>query len=394
MLLGANRHRIAIEEEHAMRSTRTIAQALAAALAAGLVAAGPAGAEILTPNLIENPGAELGTSLQGGVVASIPSWERSGTLASKLATVVDYGAPGFPTLAQGAAIGGGSHFFAGGPADGHDDNTPTFSQALLSQDVDIPTVARNLVKAGGAEVTISACLGGYADQDDGVNVLVYAYTGEEGKVGVATLKGPRAADRHNTTGLLPRSTTAKVPLDTRVLEVELDFDRASGVATYNDGYADNVSIRIATAGSTPPEPECSPIPAPAPTGAAPSPSPAPAGPAPTPVAVSSSNHTRVGLARVGTRLKLRGRVARLKLRCIAQDRRCVGTVSLKAPLGKLGSARFSIAPGKVGKVDVWVSRRMRHRLGALSRRRLAKLTVTATARAGAAATRFTLRVTR
>jgi hypothetical protein len=371
-----------------MRTTRTIVQTLAAACAAGLVAAGSAGAEVLTPNLVENPGAELGSSLQGAVVATIPSWERQRASSSKMSTVVDYGAPGFPTLAVGAAIGGGSHFFAGGPADGHDDNTPAFSQALLTQDLDIPADAMNRVKAGGAEATISACLGGYANQDDRVDVLLFAYTTDAatGMVAVGTIKGPRAGDRYNTTGLLPRSTTARLPLTTTSLAVALDFDRASGQSTYNDGYADNVSVRISTTDTTPPEPDCSPI--------APSGGPAPSPPAPTPSAADSSTNTAAPLARVGTRLKLRGAVARLKLRCLAHDDDCAGAVSLTSRLGKLGTARFSIAPGEVGTVDVRIARKVRYRLAALSRKRLSRLKITATARIGAAATTFILGATR
>jgi hypothetical protein len=64
-------------------------------------------------------------------------------------------------------------------------------------------------------------------------------------------------------------------------------------------------------------------------------------------------------------------------------------VSLTTRLGKLGSARFEIAAGNVGTVTVKIARRMRHRLAALSRKRLARLKVTATARIGAETTTFT-----
>jgi hypothetical protein len=332
-----------------MRTSRTIVQTLAAALAAGLVAAGSAGAEVLTPNLVENPGAELGSSLQGPVVPSIPSWERQGAISSKLSTVVDYGAPGFPTIAQGAAIGGGSHFFAGGPADGWDDNTPAYSQAILTQDLDIPTAAMKSVKAGGAEATISA------------------------------------SDRNNATGLMARRTTARLPLTTTSLAVAIDFDRASGAGTYNDAYADNVSVRIITAGSAPPEPDCSPIASPAPGGSTPS----PGGPAPTPSAADSSTNTAVPLARVGRRVRFHRGFATLKLRCVARDVDCAGSVRLTSRLGRIGSGRFDIARGEVGTIKVRIGRAMRHRLAALSHKRLSRLKVTATARLGAATTRFT-----
>jgi hypothetical protein len=341
---------------------------------------------VRTPNLVANPGAELGGSGQGGVVTSIPGWRREAALGSKMSTVVEYGAPGFPTLAQSAALGGGSHFFAGGPADGHDDNTPAFSHALITQDLNIPADAMARVKAGGGEVTVSACLGGYANQDDHVEVLLYAYT-TDGMVPVATINGPQAADRHNTTGLLPRSTTAEVPLMTTSLAIGLDFVRVSGEGTYNDGYADNVSVRIGIAGSPTPPPDRSPI-APASGGPAPSP------PAPSSSAADSSTNTAAPLARVGQRVRIHRGVATLKLRCVARDGDCAGSVTLTTRLGKLGSGRFVIAAGDVGTIRVKVGRAMRHRLAGLSRKRLARLTVTATARIGAAATTFTLGATR
>ena len=48
-------------------------------------------------------------STDGGIVASIPGWSRTSNF-----TVVQYGSPGFPTVAQ-APPGAGTNFFAGGP---------------------------------------------------------------------------------------------------------------------------------------------------------------------------------------------------------------------------------------------------------------------------------------
>jgi hypothetical protein len=64
-------------------------------------------------------------------------------------------------------------------------------------------------------------------------------------------------------------------------------------------------------------------------------------------------------------------------------------VSLTTRLGKLGSARFEIAAGEVGTVTVKIGRKVRQRLAALSRKRLARLKVTATAKVGAETTTFT-----
>jgi hypothetical protein len=178
-----------------------------------------------------------------------------------------------------------------------------------------------------------------------------------------------------------------------MLGIRLDFIRTSGAATYNDGYADNVSVRISTAGSVPPAPHCSPDPSTAPGGATP---PAPPGPG-TPGGANSSTggtNTALPLARVGKRLKLQGGAAKLKLRCVARDSACKGSVSLTTRLGKLGSSKFRIGAGKVGTIKVKIGRKMRPRLAALSRKRFAKLKITATARIGTETTKFTFGATR
>jgi hypothetical protein len=381
-----------------MRTTRTIVQLLALTLvvAAGLATAAPAGADVLTPNLVQNPGAEKGGSGLGGVVTTIPSWSRGPEFGSSRSTVVDYGTAGFPTRAQAAALDGGSQFFAGGPFYGPDDNSVDYSEAVIGQDIAIPADVMNLVQSGGAQVTFSACLGGYADQDDYVEMKLYQTAvsfSYDRQPGEATITGPRAAGRGGTTALLPVSNTYNLPPTVTMMGIRLDFVRTSGAATYNDGYADNVSVRISTAGSVPPAPHCSPDPSTVPGGGT---TPAPPGPT-TPGGPKSSTggtNTALPLARVGKRLKLQGGATKLKLRCVARDSACKGSVSLTTQLGKLGSAKFRIGAGKVGTIKVKIGRKMRHRLAALSRKRFAKLKITATARIGTETTKFTFGVTR
>jgi hypothetical protein len=48
-----------------------------------------------------------------------------------------------------------------------------YSGAVLGQDIDIPAAVKDLVRSGDAQVTISACLGGYANQNDRVDALLY-----------------------------------------------------------------------------------------------------------------------------------------------------------------------------------------------------------------------------
>jgi CxxC motif-containing protein len=82
--------------------------------------------------------------------------------------------------------------------------------------------------------------------------------------------------------------------------------------------------------------------------------------------------------------------AKLKLRCVARDSNCKGSVSLKTRTARLGSARFKIASGKSATVKVKLKRSARKRLAHLSRKRLAKLKVIAIAKIGKETTRFTL----
>jgi hypothetical protein len=379
-----------------MRPIRTIVLALAVAFVAAPVAAASATPDFLTPNLVQNPGAELGDSAQGGFVASIPSWWHD----QRRPTVVRYGTPGFPTVAQGAAVGGGAAFFAGGPADGRDDDTPEFSRITITQKVYLLDKLDNdglgRLKDGRALAIISACLGGYATQDDGVDVRLATYGDRgEGKEH-ATLHGPSAAERGGTTGLLPRTAALLLPPEADTLEVALDFVRASGTGTYNDGYADNLSVRLSVADGTEPEPSCAfdapPAPAPAPAPGNPvAAKPVASGSAAAAPSSTGGSNTAVPLMRVGDRMKLRHGVAALKLRCAARDGACAGSVSLKTQLGRLGSAGFQIGAGKVGTIEVRIGRKMRRRLAALSRGRLAKLEVTATARLGTATTTFVYR---
>ena len=57
--------------------------------------------------------------------------------------------------------------------------------------------------------------------------------------------------RGNVTGLLSRRTTGTIPAATRCILVNLDFNRFSGTGTYNDGYADNLSLVLGGAAMLP-----------------------------------------------------------------------------------------------------------------------------------------------
>jgi hypothetical protein len=366
-------------------------------VAVALVGAGPAGAVIPTGNLLAdlNPGTEAGSaSSTGNDVFTLDPWTREARSPHR-ATAVRYGAPGFPTVAQGQALGGGRSFFAGGPSADGDDNSPAFSAGVLEQTLPVPATAEEDIDAGTVQLTVSGCLGGYATQDDRAIVAAQGQTaGGDATSDVADATGPTAAERGNQTELLARSATVPLGPATRSIAVFLDLIRQSGAGTYNDAYADNLALRLSPAGGPAPGADCPP--AGGGSGGGTGGNGKQTG--------SGGTNTAVPISRVGKRLTLKGNDALVKLHCSARDTSCKGTLSLassglpkahkstaaKAKATKLGSAKFTIASGKTKTVKVKLKRSIRKRLGALSKRRLKKLKITATAKIGAESTKFSL----
>jgi hypothetical protein len=126
-------------------------------------------------------------------------------------------------------------FFAGGRSAAGDDNSFTFTDSGIYQTLQLPADALPYVKAGGVQITLSACLGGYRDQGDFVNVLGAPGDYAAASVGELVLSGPAANERHNETKLLPRSRTMKLPPDATIYTVIVHFYRESGKGTYSDG---------------------------------------------------------------------------------------------------------------------------------------------------------------
>ena len=82
-----------------------------AAVAALSVRRAAAGAAVPAGNLLANPGAEAGAGSDDGSLVPLPGWAVEGSL-----TAVKYGASNFLTTEDGARLGGGANFFAGGPS--------------------------------------------------------------------------------------------------------------------------------------------------------------------------------------------------------------------------------------------------------------------------------------
>ena len=219
-----------------------------ALVAAFLVVSGGATARAAVPsgNLIVNGGAEAGTGSADSVTTApvpIPGWTTTANFTEH--TYDPAGSANFPDAGASAAIGGGSQFFAGGPANGAGNSVETATQT-----VDASTAAAQ-IDAGGVVATLSADLGGFASQEDQAAVAA-AFLGAAGQQTGALTVGPvTAEDRSNTTELLARTGAIAVPKGTRTIRVTIAATKFAGA--YNDAYVDNVSLSL-TAGAVLPPP--------------------------------------------------------------------------------------------------------------------------------------------
>jgi hypothetical protein len=194
--------------------------------AIALALAAPAGATVPGGNLLVNPGAEAGPGAPdaSGIVAP-PGW----TVESNF-TVVQYGAPDFLTAADGATLGGGANFFAGGPSN---------AASAATQVVDVSGAAPE-IDAGKVQANLGAQLGGFASQTDHATVTATFLGAAGGALGTFALPTVTATDRNSVTALVARSASAVVPAGTRSISVRIDAIRDAGA--YNDGYIDNVQL--------------------------------------------------------------------------------------------------------------------------------------------------------
>lgn len=190
----------------------------------GLLAA-PAGAAT-TANLIKNWGAEAGAGGTGAPVP-IPSW-INGTPA----TVVKYGTPNFPTVHSPGPVSRARNFFAGGNDDGSSDHS-------LYQKISLQAYVAK-IDGGNVTVTASGFFGGFTSQNDAAGVNLLWLDARGFPILHQSYGYVNAAQRHNVTGLLKRSTSGSVPRGARSVQLELRFHRTNGF--YNDGYADNLSL--------------------------------------------------------------------------------------------------------------------------------------------------------
>jgi hypothetical protein len=148
-------------------------------------------------------------------------------------TAVAYGTPGgFPTKNSPGPPNRGKNFFAGGCSG---------SEASASQIDSLGPYAK-LIGSGKAKFKLSAWLGGYSSQGDYATLTVVWLSAKGKKLGDKTIGPVTPAQRKDVTGMLLRFASGKVPAAARKAELLLVMVREDG--TYNDGYADNLSLTI------------------------------------------------------------------------------------------------------------------------------------------------------
>ncbi len=234
-----------------MALMRRSALIVLAPLATAALAWAPlAGAAIPQGNLVQNPGAEQSAApVSDTGVAPPTGWETSPNF-----TVMAYGRTNFPSTLVGNSIGGGTNFFAGGPAN---------ASSVAVQFVDFSGAAAE-IDAGHVRASLSAYLGGFATDGDAASVTVTFKSealGDGKELGSPLTVGPvTPGERENKTTLLKREASVTVPTGARSAQIEIRATRTN--PEYNDGYADNISLALS---EIPPPPPSPPPPPPPPT---------------------------------------------------------------------------------------------------------------------------------
>jgi hypothetical protein len=202
---------------------------------------------IEAPNLLVNPGAELGDpSLSGYSTVTVPGWAVSGT-----PTVIEYGtlrrfpaptaSPG-PTLPGLLAFpsqgdpGSGKQFFGGGPV----------ADSSLTQTMDLSAAAAEIDgRPGGVQYQLSGDLGGFLIDPSRTKVTVDFLDDHGATLGAGSLAPVTALDRWLMTDLLHRETVGRIPVGARTARVVVTFDDHNPVlGNYNNAYADNLSFKV------------------------------------------------------------------------------------------------------------------------------------------------------
>ncbi|MGD9621836.1 MAG: alkaline phosphatase family protein [Mycolicibacterium sp.] len=205
-----------------------------------------------SPNLLVNPGAEVGDpSLSGNSSVTLPGWTVVGTpLAMKYGTPRNswpIGTPfPFPDLPsfmsfpkkKNGAVDGGEQFFGGG----------NVADSTLTQTVHLGAAASE-IDTGDVTYNLSAWLGGWLLNLSRASVKVDFLDANKAYISTTKLNPVGVLERFFHTKLVERETSGSVPVGTRYAQVNVILDQISisplGInVDYNSAFADNVSFSI------------------------------------------------------------------------------------------------------------------------------------------------------
>ncbi len=230
------------------RSISDVAAAVVLAGAAVLLGASTVGAEstaLPAGNLVNNPGGE---SPFGG-----EHYTRNITPAAWQHEVVKFPdgrvGPGVQVVrynaneanailgkARSASIGGGRQYFSGG------------YPSLISTAFQLINVSRAGadIDAGEVKACVSAYLGGSANANVTARVDLQFLGEDESALGQLRVGPVTMGQRQNGYGLLRRASERPVPANTRTLRVSLTFESVPPSPFVSSGFADNISVALAT----------------------------------------------------------------------------------------------------------------------------------------------------
>lgn len=209
----------------------------ALAIAGTLASIAPASAaSIYGTNLIVNGDAESDVgSANGDEIGPVTGFTKGGQL-----TVVQYAAGGgFPNATDPGPVNRGLNFFAGGPSAGVSTGTQFLDFAGIATDVD----------TGLVSFEFFGYFGGFSSQGDNAELAITFLDGSGATIHTRSIGGITQFDRGSVTGLMERGIGDVIPVGARSATIQLTLTRLDG--TYNDGYADNLSLVLAA----PPVPE-------------------------------------------------------------------------------------------------------------------------------------------
>lgn len=217
---------------------------------------------VQSPNLLVNPGAELGDpALSGNSAVTVPGWAVTGT-----PTVIKYGTPrnfwpvglsfpmpdlpsfmSFPKANSGPPDGG-VQFFGGG----------NVASSTLTQLVDLSGAAAE-IDTGAVTYDLSGWLGGWLGNPSSASIKVDFLDANKTYLGTTSIGPVGLLERCFQTTLKEREISGSVPEETRYAQVQIVLTQSSFLPLgpnidYNSAFVDNVSFTVSSDLPAPPAP--------------------------------------------------------------------------------------------------------------------------------------------